>query len=92
MSYMQDGCIVRIAMPKAIQIRDVPDDVHAQLRSHAAAAGMSLSDYLLDELTEIARRPTVAEVLARARARHGGASPQAVVRIIRELRGPLPGE
>jgi hypothetical protein len=53
---------------------------------------MSLSDYLLDELTEIARRPTVADVLARARARHGGASPEAIVRVIREMRGPLPEE
>ena len=81
-----------MTVPKAIQIRDVPDDVHAQLRAHAAAAGMSLSEYLLDELTEIARRPTVAEVLARARARHGGASHEAIVRVIREMRGPLPGE
>ena len=33
-------------MPKAIQFRDVPDDVHAILRARAAAAGMSMSEYL----------------------------------------------
>lgn len=89
---MQFACMLRVTVPKAIQIRDVPDDVHAALRARAAAVGMSLSDYLLDELTEIARRPTVADVLARARARHGGASPEAIVRVIREMRGPLPEE
>lgn len=87
---MHFGCIVSMQMPKAIQIRDVPDDVHATLRARAAAAGMSLSEYLLDELTEMARRPTVAEVLARARARHGGASSEAIVQAIREERGSLP--
>lgn len=92
MRHTHTACILKMAVPKAIQIRDVPDDVHATLRARAAAAGMSLSDYLLDELTEMARRPTVAEVLARARARHGGASHEAVVRVIREMRGELPGE
>lgn len=82
--------MLRMTVSKAIQIRDVPDDVHAVLRTRAAAAGMSLSHFLLDELTEMARRPTVAEVLARARARHGGASREAIVRAIREMRGPLP--
>lgn len=90
MQCMHFACILRMEMPKAIQIRDVPEDVHATLRARAAAAGMSLSEYLLDELTEMARRPTVAEVLARARARHGGASSEAIVRAVREERGPLP--
>jgi plasmid stability protein len=73
-------------MPKAVQIRDVPDDVHATLRARAAAAGMSLSDYLRDEITNLARRPTVADVVARAQARHGGTSREAIVRVIREMR------
>jgi plasmid stability protein len=74
-------------MPKAIQIRDVPDDVHAAVRARAAAAGMSLSEYLRDELLRLVARPTVAEVIARAQARHGGASREAIVRVIRETRG-----
>lgn len=91
MQSMRSGCMLH-TMPKAIQIRDVPDDVHATLRARAAAAGMSLSDYLLDELTEMARRPTVAEVLARARTRHGGASSAAIVQAVRDERGFLPEE
>jgi len=73
-------------MPKAIQIRDVPDDVHAILRTRAAAAGMSMSEYLRSELVSMAARPTLAEVVARAQARHGGASHEAIVRVMREAR------
>jgi preprotein translocase subunit Sss1 len=43
---------------KMIQIRHVPEDVHARLKARAAAAGMSLSDYLLREITWMASRPT----------------------------------
>lgn len=53
-------------MAKTIQVRDVPEDLHAELRSRAAAAGTSLSDYLLGELERIARRSRNAEVLLRA--------------------------
>jgi predicted nucleic acid-binding protein len=35
-------------MSRSIQIRNVPDRVHRTLRARAAAAGRSLSDYLLD--------------------------------------------
>jgi antitoxin FitA len=81
--------MIAMAVPKAIQIRDVPDDVHAAVRARAAAAGMSLSEYLREELLERLARPTVAEVIARAQARHGGASREAIVRVIREMRdGP----
>jgi antitoxin FitA len=47
---------------KMIQIRHVPEDVHARLKARAAAAGMSLSDYVLRELTWMASRPTWDEV------------------------------
>lgn len=57
---------------KSVQIRNVPDDVHATLRTRAAAAGLSLSDYLLSEITEVAERTSTAEVLARANRRPGG--------------------
>jgi plasmid stability protein len=48
-----------------IQIRNVPEDLHRVLKSRAALAGMSLSDYLLDEVRRIAERPTMAELQAR---------------------------
>jgi hypothetical protein len=43
---------------KMIQIRHVPEDVHARLKARAAKAGMSLSDYLLREITFLASRLT----------------------------------
>lgn len=75
-----------MSMPRALQIRDVPDDVHSALRARAAAAGMSLSDYALSALTEVASRPTVAEVLRTAGERSGGASREAIVDVVRRLR------
>ena len=47
-----------------IQIRDVPDSVHRQLRVRAAQEGLSLSEYLRRELERLAGRRSVAEVLA----------------------------
>jgi antitoxin FitA len=48
-------------MTKMIQVRNVPDALHRSLKARAAMAGISLSDYLLAELREIADRPTLAE-------------------------------
>lgn len=57
------------AVPKAVQIRDVPDEVVNTLKSRAAAEGRSLSDYLRQRLVEWASRPTPAELEARIRSR-----------------------
>jgi antitoxin FitA len=51
-----------------LQVRNVPDDLHAELRRRAAQAGMSLSDYVLRELRRIAERSPMAEVFARSAA------------------------
>jgi len=56
-------------MSVMIQIRNVPDALHRRLKSRAALAGMSLSDYLLSEIREAAERPTVEELRARLRSR-----------------------
>lgn len=48
-----------------IQIRNVPDTLHRRLKSRAALAGMSLSDYLLQQIREMAEQPTVEELRAR---------------------------
>ncbi len=56
----------------SIQVKDVPDDVHATLRRRAAAAGQSLQEYLLAQLIEEAATPTLDEVLDRACGRAGG--------------------
>lgn len=73
-------------MAKTIQIRNVPDDVHRTLRVRAAADGMSLSEYVLREITRVARRPTIAEVLARADAEPWGVSHEAIVEAVRSGR------
>lgn len=52
-------------MTTMIQIRNVPDTLHRQLKSRAALAGMSLSDYLLSEIRQVAERPTIDELRAR---------------------------
>ena len=70
-------------MTTSIQIRGVPDDVHRTLRARAAGAGQSLSEYLLGELTRLADRPPLAEVLLRASQRSGGAPVDAIVDAVR---------
>jgi plasmid stability protein len=52
-----------------IQIRNVPETLHRLLKSRAALAGMSLSDYLLNELRQAAERPTLDELRARMERR-----------------------
>ena len=56
-------------MSKLIQLRNVPDSLHRTLKARAAMAGMSLSEYLLSEIKEIAERPTLAELRERLQKR-----------------------
>jgi len=56
-------------MSAMIQIRNVPDALHRKLKSRAALAGMTLSDYLLRQIREIAERPTIDEMRARLERR-----------------------
>jgi antitoxin FitA len=53
------------AMSKMIQLRNVSDPLHRKLKARAAMAGMSLSDYLLAEIKDIADRPTLTELRKR---------------------------
>jgi plasmid stability protein len=56
-------------MAVAITVRDVPDDVRDELAARAARAGQSMQEYLRALLTERAARPSVDDVIARARSR-----------------------
>ena len=70
-----------------IQIRNVPDALHRRLKSRAALAGMSLSDYLLSEIRQVAERPTLDELRARLEHRPGttlSVDPAAAVRAERD--------
>jgi antitoxin FitA len=53
----------------AVTVRDVPDEVRDELASRAARAGKSLQEYLRGVLVAAAEKPSVDDVLARARAR-----------------------
>jgi hypothetical protein len=52
-----------------VRIRNVPDALHRRLKSRAALTRMSLSDYLLAEIREVAQRPTIEELRARLEQR-----------------------
>ena len=58
-----------------LYIRDVSDSVAETLKERAAAAGMSLSSYVANELSRIAERPTNAEIVQRLRSRNRSAGP-----------------
>ncbi len=69
-----------------IQIRNVPPDLHRKLKSRAAEAGMTLSDYLLREAERAAQRPTIAELTDRIRSRKLARSDTRAADLIREDR------
>ena len=78
--------LATIGIVKTIQIRNVPDTVHATLRTRAVAAGVSLSSYALAELERVAARPAVSDVLRRAGSRAGGAATADIVAAVRDGR------
>ena len=73
-------------MSAMIQIRNLPDDVHRTLKARAAMAGMSLSDYLLQEVRKIASRPTIEELRERVRSREAVSLKTPVVDMVRAER------
>lgn len=76
-------------MPKMIQLRHVPDPLHRKLKARAAMEGLSLSDYLLKEIEQVAERPTTAELmerLARLPPVNVSISPAEVIRQERDSR------
>lgn len=56
-------------MSVAITVRGVPNEVRDELAARAARTGKSLQEYLRGMLLEAAARPSVEDVIARARAR-----------------------
>ena len=59
---MRITCKYAVNMPKMIQLRHVPDELHRKLKARAALEGLSLSDYLLKEIEQAASYPTIAEL------------------------------
>ncbi len=52
-------------MARMIQLRHVPDELHRKLKARAAMEGLSLSDYLLQEVERFAERPTLNDLRRR---------------------------
>lgn len=74
-------------MPKMIQVRNVPDEVHRTLKARAASTGISLSDYVKRDLEEAAARPSLEEIDARIVARgKSGLSAATVLSALHEAR------
>lgn len=71
-----------------IQIRNVPEGVHRVYRTRAAAAGMSVQEYLLAELERNAALRTPAELVSETEGRlqaegPEGFSPTAAGQVVR---------
>ncbi|MFN8102825.1 MAG: hypothetical protein U0U69_00015 [Acidimicrobiia bacterium] len=79
-------------MARMIQVRDVRPELHAELMRRAKLRGMTLTAYLEEILEREVARPPADEVFDRieARGRLGMLTADAIVRMIREMRGPLP--
>ena len=84
---MESTIQTRVNQARMIQVRNVPDALHRSLKARAAMAGMSLSDYLLLELREIAERPTLGEFRARLHARRPVSADFDTAGVLREERG-----
>lgn len=52
-------------MTTMIQIRNVPTEIHRQVKARAALAGMSMSEFILQELKRVIERPSRDELLDR---------------------------
>ena len=73
-------------MSTMVQLRNVPDALHRTLKARAALAGMSLSDYLIAEIREIAERPTLSELRERLHRRRPVSAELDTARLVREER------
>jgi plasmid stability protein len=76
-------------MPTTINIRNVPSDLHRELKTRAALEDMSLSGYLLRELRHALDRPTLDEMrkrLARRQSARPHPAPAAAVPAERKSR------
>jgi antitoxin FitA len=84
-------CDTLICMSKMIQIRNVPDQLHRTLKVRAAKASMTLSDYLLSEIEQIAEKPSLHEWLekvSRDEPVEVEEPPEAIIRRMRDADDP----
>jgi len=77
-------------MPKTVQIRDLDDDVYLALTRRAAEVGLSVPEFLRQEATRLAARPSMAEWLERTRQRSSSITSEQIIEALDEIRGPWP--
>ncbi|MGH7882316.1 MAG: FitA-like ribbon-helix-helix domain-containing protein [Candidatus Dormibacteraceae bacterium] len=56
-------------MAVSITVRNVPDEVRNELAARAGRSGNSLQQFLLNQFINMTSRPSMEEVIRRARAR-----------------------
>jgi plasmid stability protein len=74
-------------MPKMIQVRNVPDQLHRELVRRAQARGQTLTDYIQSLLEREVARPLAEEVFRRVEGREPAELPLPAAQLIREERG-----
>lgn len=69
-----------------VQVRDVPEEVVAALKERASATGLSLSEYLRQELTRMSRQSTIEEIWETIKSRGDLAPTSSIADLIRQDR------
>ena len=73
-------------MPRNLQVRDVPDPLHRELKRRAKARGETLTDYVQGILEREVTRPPAEEVFQRIASRRPVDLGKSAARLIREER------
>lgn len=73
-------------MARNLQVRDIPDNLHRELKRRAKARGVPLTDYVQGILEREVARPPAEEVFARVRNRPAVDLGRPAAEIIREER------
>jgi len=74
-------------MPKMIQVRNVPDKMHRELKKRASARGETLTDYIQRLLERELARPLASEVFERIEQREPVRLGRRAADLISEERG-----
>lgn len=74
-------------MPKNLQVRDIPDPLHRELKRRAESSGRTLTDYVQEILERAVARPPAEEVFDRIRAREPVDLGKPAAELIRDERG-----
>ena len=73
-------------MATSLQIRNIPPELHEQLKARAAKEGISMSRYVLRQIERALERPTRRELIEALRSQAEVALDRPVADILREER------